>query len=152
MQDSRLPGNAGLKDQLLALRWVRDNIVQFGGDPERITLGGQSAGSISATAHAISNRSNGLFHQILAMSGTLCNEWGYDDQLNAHTTTFKLGQLLNNNEPVENTDDLIELLSKTPPDVLARKVNDIGTVISNFNKIILKANTEDQSRYRNIYL
>lgn len=52
-------GNAGLKDQVLALKWVQDHIVQFGGDPNMVTAMGNSAGSISATLHMVSPMSKG---------------------------------------------------------------------------------------------
>ena len=51
---TEISGNQGLKDQLLALRWVKQNIANFGGDPSRITIAGMSAGGVSVHAHILS--------------------------------------------------------------------------------------------------
>lgn len=68
--DTNIPGNFGLKDQRLALKWVQKNIEAFGGDPEKVTLFGQSAGGVSAHMHMLSPQSEGLFRGVIALSGT----------------------------------------------------------------------------------
>ncbi|XP_055604380.1 uncharacterized protein LOC129752629 [Uranotaenia lowii] len=70
-----LPGNAGLKDQLLAMRWVVANIANFGGDPQNITLFGESAGGCSVHYHMVSKQSEGLFQRAIVMSGCVLNNW-----------------------------------------------------------------------------
>lgn len=64
------PGNMGLHDQVLALHWIKNNIRAFGGDPEQITLVGQSAGSFSVGVHLISPKSKGLFRRAIMQSGS----------------------------------------------------------------------------------
>lgn len=54
-----IPGNAGLKDQLLALKWVKENIKEFGGDPENVTAAGGSAGACSVHMHMLCPLSKG---------------------------------------------------------------------------------------------
>ncbi|CAG2172985.1 unnamed protein product [Oppiella nova] len=63
------PGNQGFYDQLLALKWVRDNIHAFGGDRDEITIFGGSAGSWSISAHILSPLSKGLFKRAIMQSG-----------------------------------------------------------------------------------
>ncbi|CAN7987028.1 unnamed protein product [Ixodes hexagonus] len=64
------PGNVGLLDQNLALRWVQENIHGFGGNPSRVTIFGESAGAYSVHAHIISPLSRGLFQRAFLMSST----------------------------------------------------------------------------------
>ncbi|MEU5524521.1 carboxylesterase family protein [Streptomyces sp. NPDC047860] len=63
------PANPGLRDQLAALRWVHESIEAFGGDPDRITLGGQSAGAISTGALIAAPQARGLVRRAVLQSG-----------------------------------------------------------------------------------
>uniref|UniRef100_A0A0K0F518 Acetylcholinesterase n=1 Tax=Strongyloides venezuelensis TaxID=75913 RepID=A0A0K0F518_STRVS len=73
------PGNMGLLDQQMALKWVHDNIRNFGGKKNMITLLGHGTGSSSATAHMFSNVSKSYFSRVIAISGTVLNEWALED-------------------------------------------------------------------------
>ena len=63
-------GNYGLYDQLAAIRWVKDNIASFGGDPDNITVMGQSAGAMSIQMHCFSPLAKDLFQQAVMCSGS----------------------------------------------------------------------------------
>jgi carboxylesterase type B len=69
-----IPGNAGLKDQVFALKWIQRNIEQFGGDPNNITIFGESAGGGSVHFLMISEAAKGLFHKAIPMSGVAFNK------------------------------------------------------------------------------
>ena len=66
-------GNMGLKDQQLAIQWVRYNIHHFGGDPNRITIFGESAGAISVQAQVLSPWNSGILNGAIAQSGSILN-------------------------------------------------------------------------------
>lgn len=68
-KEGSVSGNFGVQDQLAALNWVRANIVQFGGDPDNVTLFGQSAGAHSVGLLMTSPLAKGLFHRAIGQSG-----------------------------------------------------------------------------------
>merc|ERR1712136_416829 len=68
--ESSCKGNMGLLDQVMALRWVKENIHGFGGDSNNITLMGESAGGYAVGYHLRAKISQGLFHKAISQSGT----------------------------------------------------------------------------------
>ena len=68
--DGYVRGNMGLLDQLEALKWVQRNIASFGGDPDQVTVFGESAGAISIALHLLSPLSGKLFRRAILESGS----------------------------------------------------------------------------------
>jgi len=82
-------GNQGLHDQILALEWIHRNIVYFGGDSQRITLFGESAGAVSVGFHLLSPRSRSLFTNAILQSGGPTCHWAYLTAQEARRRSYK---------------------------------------------------------------
>jgi para-nitrobenzyl esterase len=81
-------GNLGLLDQRLALEWVRDNIRAFGGDPNRVTIFGESAGARNVCFHVVSPGSRGLFHGAISQSGDCTGRIPLREQAEAQANDY----------------------------------------------------------------
>ncbi|XP_071788164.1 cholinesterase-like [Asterias amurensis] len=93
--DEASSGNAGLKDQQMAMKWIKNNIAAFGGDSNSITIFGESAGSASVSFHILSKMSEGLFNQAIMQSGTAFAFWAfYDKEDEMKSQAFQVGAKL----------------------------------------------------------
>ncbi|XP_013878248.1 bile salt-activated lipase isoform X1 [Austrofundulus limnaeus] len=88
--DSRLPGNYGLWDQHAAISWVRRNIRGFGGNPDNLTIFGQSAGAASVSFQMLSPYSKGLFRRAITQGGVALSPWAL--QKNPMALTKKIAR------------------------------------------------------------
>lgn len=110
LHTAEVPGNAAMKDQVAALRWVKRNIMSFGGDPSQVTIFGGSSGSMSCIAHSLSPMSRGLFRRVIAMSGTTVGPFTveFEPQRRAFVLAKRLGF------DTSNITALLEFLQRVP--------------------------------------
>ncbi|CAH2208177.1 jg11773, partial [Pararge aegeria aegeria] len=116
-----IPGNQGLKDQVLALRWIRENIASFGGDVNKVTVMGQSAGGVSVDFH-LASPNEPLFNQAIIHSGSmlipgLLEESGRSKAL---SIARKLGY------ETEDITEAVEFLTKTDVKLVIAATEELG--------------------------
>ena len=109
-EDEVVPGNMGLKDQSMALRWVKTHIQAFGGDPTKVTIVGGSAGGTSVHYHYLSRMSAGLFQSGMSFSGTALDCWTQTE--NSREKSMRLAELVNC--PTGDARKMIECMRERP--------------------------------------
>ncbi|KAM4013204.1 cholinesterase-like [Anomaloglossus baeobatrachus] len=117
--NKEIPGNAGMFDQQLALRWVHENIASFGGNPDSITLFGHSCGAACVGLHLLSPGSQNYFNRVIVQSGSASAGWAINTHKRAKRLTIKLAELLKC--PVDNDDALVTCLQNTDPTKIVDK-------------------------------
>ncbi|CAH1176734.1 unnamed protein product [Phaedon cochleariae] len=124
-EDLTCPGNVGLKDQVLALTWVQRNIAFFGGNPQNVTIFGESAGAASVAYHVQSDSSRGLFSAAILDSGTSLSPWALNRR--ARETAFAVGAALS--IVALDSENLINGLRKINATILQSKASEVSTLI-----------------------
>lgn len=118
--DDNAPGNFGMKDQVMALKFVNENIECFGGDKSRVTIFGQSAGSGSVSLHLISPYSRGLFQQAISQSGVALDLWARPLNLIQPNISAALAVFTNCTEHIGNNKNLVDCLRQVDATQLAQ--------------------------------
>jgi len=106
------PGNAGMFDQLMAMQWVKNNIAKFGGNPNNITLMGESAGACSVSLHLLSPLSRNLFSQAIMQSASATVPWGVITKEESLIRGLRLAELMNCPHDKRNLRASIDCLRK----------------------------------------
>ncbi|KAI4468852.1 carboxylesterase [Holotrichia oblita] len=121
-QELSVPGNAGCKDIIMALKWVQRNITSFGGDPNNVTVFGESAGGAVVHLLMLSPMAEGLFHKGIAQSGSALNVWS----LGKSNSAKQLAEILQC--PHTDDKDILNFLQSLP-DHSVNLVRPVGPII-----------------------
>ncbi|KAJ3645079.1 hypothetical protein Zmor_022766 [Zophobas morio] len=129
-----IPGNAGFKDQVMALQWVQTNISKFGGDPNNVTIFGESAGGISVHLLVLSPMAKGLFHKAIAQSGCALNP-GVEASTGCTVLATTMGLDGADEKTIYNTlmgkqvEEIFEIQEKMLKDVVPCQRRPLGCVV-----------------------
>ncbi|KAH9368387.1 hypothetical protein HPB48_012683 [Haemaphysalis longicornis] len=125
------PGNLAFWDQLLAMQWVQKSISCFGGDPELVTLYGQSSGAMSVGLHVLSPLSKGLFKRCIFESGTALSLLTFQRH-NEVSFFSNLAGKLNCTDSTANTTAMLDCMRRVGAHELIAQVGDLGQFSSMF--------------------
>ncbi|CAH8486436.1 unnamed protein product [Schistosoma intercalatum] len=122
-------GNQGLLDQLMALKWVKENIEQFHGDPNQVTIFGESAGAVSVSILWMSPIAQPYFRRAILQSGSLYARWGLDTADEAHEKADIFTQECGCQSPSVDRKASLECLRKLDPLTLVNQLDSINVAI-----------------------
>ncbi|XP_031843415.2 uncharacterized protein LOC116431728 [Nomia melanderi] len=128
--DAAAPGNFGLKDQLLVLKWVQRNIRAFGGDPKKVTLAGQNMGSVCVHIHALSNKSEHMFSRVIMQGGLVSQAFSFHHDPLYFDAAKRLGG--KNNCPTNDSYSLVNCLRR----LTASKVMETSLVFTHVQELL----------------
>ncbi|XP_046631305.1 cholinesterase 1-like isoform X3 [Daphnia pulicaria] len=120
-----VPGNAGMFDQIEALRWVNKYVEHFGGDPSQITIAGQSAGSASISLLLLAPQARGLFKRAIGESGSVLAEWALDRDGRGKVASVKIAEIAGC--PVEPYQDMLTCVQNVDAKVLTQAYMDYAS-------------------------
>ncbi|XP_026491214.2 esterase E4-like [Vanessa tameamea] len=144
--DDVIPGNAGLRDFIMGLNWIQDNINEFGGDPNSVTLMGNRGGAVITDILLHSPKAKKLFSSVIMQSGTALEPLFLSDQYRERA--FDLGNVLNITandsetllKGLQNVD--VELMYNKESDVIHRTDEDLQNTMFTFSPIIENDNPD----------
>ncbi|XP_022095317.1 acetylcholinesterase-like isoform X2 [Acanthaster planci] len=138
---SEVPGNMGLLDQAMALQWIQDNIEYFHGDPDKVTLFGESAGAVSVGYHLQSRMTSPLFTRAIMQSGTPLCPWALITNEEARRRAMIFARNLNcveyaDGTPFSDAQIMACLRTKDPNETLENEFPESGVYVFPFVPVV----------------
>ena len=124
--ENKVSGNYGILDMIAALKWVKGNIAAFGGDPDNVTIQGQSAGASAVNVLLFSPLAKGLFHRAIHQSSNLLNR-KMPSLSEMEAAGIKSAITDNNGTPIDQSDDRVisSFGSKSAAEMRAMRAEDL---------------------------